>query len=168
MARILESIEVTATKEQVWDLLFNRFGEVNLFNPIIEGSHHTTGTPGEVGCERQCDLDAKNSIHEKIVSARGNDSFDIAIIKGGLPMMGEMKATFNLIKLSESRTKVEAQIQVSTKPQFMILLMKGMMKKMFKKMLIGLKYYMETGSIVTKENIKNIERWYYALPAKAA
>lgn len=168
MAQILESIEVTAAKEQVWDLLFNRFGEVNLFNPLIEGSHHTTGTPGEVGCERQCDLDAKNSIHEKIVAARGNDSFDIAIIKGGLPMMGEMKATFDLVRLSGNKTRVELNIKVSTNPKFMIFLMKGMMKKMFKKMLIGLKYYMETGNTVNKNNIKEVENWYKTLPLIAA
>ncbi len=52
-------VNVNASKVEVWDLLFNKFGEVNLFNPEIEGSHHTTGVKGEVGCERQCDINSK-------------------------------------------------------------------------------------------------------------
>ena len=72
--KVTIDIDVNTSKEQVWDLLFNRFGEVNNFNPLIEGSHHSQGAKGEVGCERVCDVDAKNSIHEKIVAARGNKS----------------------------------------------------------------------------------------------
>ena len=93
---VVVDIDVKASKEQAWDLLYNHFGEVNNFNPLIEGSHHSEGAKGEVGCERVCDLDAKNSIHEKIVAARDNESFDVDIIKGGLPMMDEAKATFDL------------------------------------------------------------------------
>lgn len=163
-------IEITTnnSKEQVWDLLFNRFGEVNVFNPIIEGSHHTTGTPGEVGCERQCDIDSKNSVHEKIVAARGNDSFDIDIIKGGLPMMKTMKGTFDLEAIDAERTLVQFTMRFNTKPAFMSLLMKGMMGKMLFKMLVGMKYHLETGNLVTKENIKEIMKDYKQLGNNAA
>lgn len=156
------TIDVTTntSKEQVWDLLFNRFGEVNVFNPLIEGSHHTIGTQGEVGCERQCDLDAKNSIHEKIVRARGNDSFDIEIIKGGLPMMKKMSGTFDLDAIGPSRTRVTFTMRFNTKPAFMAMFMKGMMRKMLLKMIVGMKYHLETGNLVTKENIKRIMKDY--------
>ena len=56
MKTIQKEIIVNASKPEVWDLLFNRFGEVNNFNPLIEGSHHAQGTKGEVGCERECQL----------------------------------------------------------------------------------------------------------------
>jgi len=161
-------IDTNTSKEDVWDLLFNRFGEVNVFNPIIEGSHHTTGAKGEVGCERQCDFNSRNSIHEKIVAARGNDSFDIDIIKGGLPMMDKMQGTFNLEKLSSDRTKVSFTMKFTTKPAFMGALMKGMMSKMLFKMLVGLKYHLETDNLVTKENIKSIMRDYKQLQSSEA
>jgi hypothetical protein len=156
-------IDVNASKEQVWDLLFNRFGEVNNFNPLIEGSQHSQGAKGEVGCERVCDLDAKNSIHEKIVAARGNESFDIDIIKGGLPMMDEAKATIDLKAISGSQTNVTFTMNFTSKPAFMAPLMKGMMAKMLKKMLVGLKYHLETDQLVTKSNINGIMKGYRKL-----
>ncbi|MBL4624271.1 MAG: SRPBCC family protein [Flavobacteriales bacterium] len=164
MKTVKLQISVNASKAESWDLLFNRFGEVNVFNPVIEGSHHTTGAPGEVGCERQCDIDSKTSIHEKIVAARGNESFDIEIIEGGLPLMDKMYATFSLSETAPNKTVVEFTMKFNTKPAFMAFLMKGMLAKMLYKMLIGLKYHLETGSLVTKENIGKIEKQYKQLP----
>lgn len=161
--KVTIDIDVNASKEQVWDLLFNRFGEVNNFNPLIEGSQHSQGAKGEVGCERVCDLDAKNSIHEKIVAARGNESFDIDIIKGGLPMMDEAKATIDLKAISGSQTNVTFTMNFTSKPAFMAPLMKGMMAKMLKKMLVGLKYHLETDKLVTKSNINGIMKGYRKL-----
>lgn len=161
-------ISTNTSKEKVWDLLFNRFGEVNAFNPIIEGSHHLSGAKGEVGCERQCDLDAKNTIKEKIVAARANDSFDIDIIEGGLPMMDEMKGTYDLQEISEHSTKVSFTMKFTTKPAFMATLMKGMMAGMLFKVLVGMKYHLETGKLVTKQNIKSIMKEYKSLQADEA
>lgn len=153
-------ILVNTSKEKTWDLLFNRFGEVNTFNPLIEGSHFTKGSNGEVGCERQCDLDSKNSIQEKIVAVRGDSSFDIEIIQGGLPMMDTIKATMDVKEILDNQTLVTTTIQFNTSPAFMGGILKGMMAKMFFKLLVGLKYYLETGEEVTKQNIKDIIKTY--------
>jgi len=161
-------INTNTSKDKVWDLLFNRFGEVNIFNPLIEGSHHTNGEQGEVGCERLCDIDAKNSVHEKIVAARGNDSFDIEVIKGGLPIMDKMKGTFDLDAVSANQTKVSLTMKFTTKPAFMGALMKGMMAKMLFKMLVGLKYHLETANLVTKANIGGIVQEYKRLQVNKA
>lgn len=156
-------LEVTSSKEEVWDLIFNRFGEVNVFNPLIEGSHHSSGQKGEVGVERVCNLDAKNSIREKITDARGNDSFDVDIIEGGLPMMDTMKATFDLTSIGANQTLISFTTRFNTKPRFMAIMMTGMMQKMLTKMLVGLKYHLETGDTVTKENISKIMKEYKRL-----
>jgi alpha-galactosidase len=110
-----------------------------------------------------CDLDAKNSIHEKIVAARGNESFDVDIIKGGLPMMDKAKATFDLKAINGSQTNVTFTMKFTSKPAFMAPLMKGMMAKMLKKMLVGLKYHLETDQLVTKGNINSIMKGYRKL-----
>jgi len=153
-------IIVNSHKAEAWDVLFNRFGEVNAFNPLIEGSHFTKGNRGELGCERQCDLNSKNSIHEKIVAVRGDSSFDIEIIQGGLPMMDKMKGTIDLKEIMPNQTLVAATIQFNTSPAFMGSFLKGMIAKMFFKLLVGLKFYLETDEEVTKENFKDIMKTY--------
>ena len=153
-------ITINSSKEKVWDIVFHKFGEDNAFNPLIEGSHLTQGSTGELGCERQCDLDSKNSIQEKIVAVRENQSFDIEIIQGGLPMMDTMKATLEVEKIHKDQTLVTAIINYNTSPAFMGGIIKGSMGKMFFKLLVGLKYYMETGEEVTKQNIRDIMKTY--------
>lgn len=156
-------VNINASKAEVWDMLFNKFGEVNLFNPEIEGSHHTKGTEGEIGCERQCDINSKTSVHERITAARGNDSFDVEIIKNDMPMMDEMIATWDLKDIGEGQTRALLTMGFNTKPAFMAAIMKGMMTKMINRMVIGLKYHLETGELVTKENIKDIMKSYNQL-----
>ncbi|MGI9533024.1 SRPBCC family protein [Lutimonas sp.] len=158
-------IAINSSKEEVWDILFHKFGEVNAFNPLIEGSHLTKGSEGALGCERQCDLDSKNSIQEKIVAVRDNSSFDIEIIQGGLPMMDKMKATLEAKELTKNRTLVTAIIHYNTSPAFMAGIIKGSMTKTFFKLLVGLKYYMETGEEVTKLKIGDIMKTYKSMDA---
>ncbi len=149
-------IHVSTSKDKTWDVIFNQFGEVNAFNPHIEGSHFTQGTQGELGCERQCDLDSKNSIQEKIIAVRGDSSFDIEIIQGGLPMMDKMNATFDVEEILANETLVTATINFNTSPAFMGGILKGTLSKMFFKLLVGLKYYLETGEEVSKQNMGDI------------
>ena len=153
-------IQINSSKAKVWDVLFNRFGEVNAFNPLIEGSHFTKGTKGELGCERQCDLDSKNSIQEKVVAVRGDNGFDIEIIEGGLPMMDSMKATLEVEEILVNQTLVTATINFNTSPSFMGGILKGTMAKMFFKLLVGLKFYLETDEEVTKQHIGDIMKTY--------
>ena len=156
MKTINHSITIYASKEATWDLLFNRFGDVNLFNPLIKGSQHTAGSKGEVGCERSCKLNDDTVVTEKITKASGNDSFTVSVIDGGMAMMGEMNADFELTIIDDNITQVDTHMHYSTKPGFLALFVKPMMKKMFFKVLIGLKYYLETDDDVTKENTKSI------------
>jgi len=166
--QVVIDIDINATKEKAWDVLFNRFGEINNYNPHIEGSHHTTGVQGEVGCERQCDMDAKNSVHERIVGVRGNNGYDVDIIEGNLPMMDEMKVSIDLETLSSDQTKVIFTVNFAAKPAIMAVLMKGMIAKMFKKLLVGLKYHLETDKLVTKSNINGIMKGFRKLEHREA
>ena len=51
----------------------------------------------------------------------------------------------------------------TAKPAFMAPIMKLMMPKMLKKMLVGLKYHLETDQLVTKSNIDSIMKGYRKL-----
>ena len=153
-------IDINKSKEVVWDMLFNRFGETILYNTLIVDSTATNDLQGEVGAERKCDLDAKNSVVEKIVARRESDGFDIDIIEGGMPMMEEMKANYDLYAINGNQTKVTLTMKFITKPAFLGLLMKGKMAKMLRKMLVGLKYHLETKQVVTKSTIENIMKGF--------
>lgn len=167
MREVQQSISIHASKEDVWDIVFNKFGHVNDFNPLIEGSQFLNGDNGFVGCERQCAIDSKTIVQERITRAEAGLNFDIEIFEGGLPMMDKMSARFDLVELSAKKTEVLFTMSYSTKPAFMGGLMKGKMGKFFMKLLIGLKYHLETGELVTKENIKEIERLYKSLDPAA-
>lgn len=156
-------ILVKTSKEEAWDLLFNRFGEVSVFNPLIDSSHYTQGPKCEVGTERKCQIDSKNYVHERISAARGTTGFDVDIIEGGLPMMDEMKASIDLEEMNNGLTKIKMKVHYSTKPALMASIMKGMMKKMIMKMMIGLKYHLETGKAVSKSTISAIVKEYNRL-----
>ncbi|MCE7995686.1 MAG: SRPBCC family protein [Roseivirga sp.] len=168
MREVQQSISIHASKEDVWDIVFNKFGHVNDFNPLIEGSHFLNGENGFVGCERQCAIDSKTMVQERITRAEAGLNFDIEIFEGGLPMMDKMTARFDLVELSSDKTEVLFTMSYSTKPAFMGGLMKGKMAKFFMKLLIGLKYHLETGELVSKQNIREIEKQFKSLEAGAS
>ena len=85
-----------------------------------------------------------------------------------MPMMDKMIATWDLKEDGDGQTRAQVTMHFNTKPAFMSGLMTGMMKKMMKGMLIGLKYYMETGNLVTKDNIKGITKNYKRLKGNEA
>lgn len=162
--RMLDTeITINASKEKVWDSLFTRFGDVHLYNPSLDGSHFIKGSKGEVGCERQCTLDSKTKIVERIVKAEELKKFTIDIYDGNMPMLDKMIVEIELVELTPKRTSVLLTANFSTKPAFMGTIMKGMMKAKLTDMLIGLKYYLETGKAVSKQTYKPISKKYQLL-----
>jgi len=163
LRKINSEVQINASKEKVWDALFTRFGETYLFNPNLEGSHHSGGGAGEVGCERVCQLDSRTSIKEKIVEADVLNSFKIEIVGGNMPFVNKMFAGFELESINPEKTKVKLNAAFNTKPGFMAFLMKSPFKSKLTDMLIGLKYYLETGKQVSKKTYKPIFKTYKKL-----
>jgi len=161
-------ITINASKETVWDTLFNRFGDVHLYNPSLDGSHYIKGGTGSVGCERQCDLDAKTKLIERISSAEELKRFTVEIIGGNMPMVKTMIIEIELLERSSNRTTVSIIGRYNTSPGFMGGLVKGMMRGKLTDMLIGLKYYLETGTPVTKQSYKPIAKTYRRLAPQQA
>jgi hypothetical protein len=162
------TVFVNASKQVVWDILFQRFGETYLYNPNIEGSHRTNGRQGEIGCERECSIDKKTNIKERIVKAEEFKSVTIDIIGGNMPMMKEMQVVMNMEPISANQTKVSITAYYTTKPSFMAGFVKGMFRRMLFEVLVGLKYYLETGTPVSKKTFKSISSGYRMLGEKQA
>ena len=74
--------------------------------------------------------------------------------------MDKMKATLEVQEIQQNRTMVTAIINYNTTPAFMGGIIKGNMAKMFFKLLLGLKYYLETGEEVSKNSIQDIMKTY--------
>jgi len=153
-------VTINSTKEKIWEIIFSRFGEVNLYNPGIDSSHYIKGNGGAVGCERHCQLDAKTEVRERIVSAETNKKMRIDIFDGNMPMMNKMLADMELVELDNHRVIVRLVAHYNTKPAFMGAFVKGMMKAKFTDVLIGLKYFAETGKKVSKQSYKPIKSAY--------
>ncbi|MCX6221398.1 MAG: SRPBCC family protein [Bacteroidia bacterium] len=163
-----EAVLVNASKQEVWNLLFNRFGETHLYNPNIEGSHDTNGKTGEIGCERECSIDKKTSIKERIVNAEEFKSITVHVIGGNMPMVKEMQVIMLIDSVSSSLTRVIINASYTTKPSFMASIVKGMFRKMLFGVLIGLKYHLETGNAVSKKSFKSISEKYSILQGSQA
>lgn len=152
------TVLIYASKEEVWDLLVNRFGEINIFNPMISGSHYVAGPLGLVGCERICQMPNGKHIRERITKISGHDCFEVDIIEGGLPMLSEMKATFQLKERNEELIEVRMTIKYVSRPRFLWFLIKSSLQNAIFKLLSGLKYNLETGNVIDAENIKEAVR----------
>lgn len=162
------SVVINASKDKVWDTVYTRFGETYLFNPNLEGSHFTSGSSGDVGCERQCNLDAKTFIRERIINVESLKSFTVDVVGGNMPMLKSLRVHFDLKSLSEQQTKVYVNAEFVAKPAFMGLLMKVPFRNRLTNMLIGLKYFLETGNKVSKDSFKKVHRKYQALELNQA
>jgi len=71
-----------------------------------------------------------------------------------------MAAIYELTALITDKTEVKMISMVSTSPSFMIYLMKGQLGKGLKQHLFGMKYYLETGKTVNKDNYSEVFKNY--------
>ena len=108
------TVEIATTEEKAWDLLFNRFGEVTKFNPLISHSFDYNEQAG-VGCERQCNFDpeGKKFVRERITE-KWENGFHIDIFYGGLPMIEKVEADVYIDKISENKTNVKFVMHYQT------------------------------------------------------
>lgn len=160
---------INVSKSKTWDVLFNRFGDVALHNPNLENSNFLNDSKtGGLDCERHCSLDAKTYVKEKITDIQGNDRFAFVVTDSNLPMVKEMKGDYQVIELAPDKTKVIFTMNIATSPSFMIYVMKGKMKKILQKSLIGMKYYLETGVTVQKDLFSIVFKTYQQMEASAS
>lgn len=161
--KISTSIIINANKVDIWHTLYHRFGDISIFNPNLTDSYLVSDGAIAIGSERRCDLNASTYIKETITAAKAQQSLSIKINDGNMPLLNEMDATVSLQAISENETKVTADAWYNTKPPFMASLMTIPFKKRFKDMLIGLKYYQETGIELSKKTYKPILKKYRSL-----
>ncbi len=152
---------IHASKEKTWEVLFVQYGDIHIHNPGMQSSHYMhKASNGELNCVRHCQFDDKLSLDEKITEVNENNSFTVIVTEHNLPFIKEMSATYELSSIGNKKTEVRMTSFVSFSPGFMKYLMKGQLGKALVKHLFGLKYYIETGKTVNKDNYSEIFKSY--------
>ena len=157
----IQTLEINASVEQVWDVLFNQYGDIHIHNPTMQSSNYMNNSvKGEINVVRHCQFNDKLFLDEKITDFNENESVTIEVIKHNLPMLKHLSATYELKSLGNNKTELRMVSKNSASPGFMIHLMKGQLKKSVGQHLFGMKYFIETGKTVDMKNYKEIYRSY--------
>lgn len=157
----IQTLEINASVEQVWDVLFNQYGDIHIHNPTMQSSNYINDSvKGDINVVRHCQFNDKLFLDEKITDFNENESVTIEVIKHNLPMLKHLSATYELKSLGSNKTELRMVSQNSTSLGFMIHLMKGQLKKSVGQHLFGMKYFIETGKTVDMQNYKKIYKKY--------
>ncbi|MDT0553934.1 SRPBCC family protein [Urechidicola vernalis] len=152
---------INTSIEKTWEVLFNQYGDIHVHNPTMPTSKYlNNATKGGLNCTRYVTFDDKLFLEETITEVDEHKSFKVEAYKHNLPFLKEMSAIYELTSLGADKTEVTMNSFVSTSPGFMIYLMKGQLGNGLKKHLFGLKYYLETGQVVDKDNYTDIFKNY--------
>lgn len=84
MSQFTESIEISASPEQVWDILAD-IGSICEWNPGVEHSEQTNPGDVGVGATRRCELGGKNYLNEEVVVFDSPRRLTIRITDTNLP-----------------------------------------------------------------------------------
>ncbi len=152
---------INVSLEKTWEVLFNQYGDIHIHNPEMPTSNYIGGaTAGALNCSRHCMFDEKLFVDEKITEVVENKSFKVEVFKHNLPFLKNMSAIYELSPLGVNKTEVKMISFNSTSPGFMIYLIKGQLGKGLKKHLFGMKYYLETGKALNKNNYAKVLKNY--------
>ena len=161
MKRAEFKIVINASKEKTWEVLFNQYGDIYLHNPNMQSSKYMhNAIKGELNCVRYCKFNDKLFLEGKITEVNENNSFNLLVTEHNLPFVKELSATYVLSSIGNEMTEVKMTSSISTSPGFIVYLMKGQMGKTLIKHLFGLKYYIETGKAINKDNYSEIFKSY--------
>lgn len=158
----MKSIEVTqvlnATKEKVWNALFNDYGDIHLHNPGIIKSHNLNdATKGALGCSRHCEFEGGMFIDEEITEVNENENFTVKVTNSSYPpAIKEWFSIYQINALGDDKTEVKMTLNILTDPEEMAEGMVEQMKEPLGFYLLGLGYHLETGTAVTMENFPSI------------
>jgi len=158
--------DINLSVDKIWKVVGEDYGAIANSHPKLVASEYNEGTlhAGE-GAERVCYYNEKKTkyIKEKQVNYDPeNYSFEVQIFhSAGLPLDEDLsKAQYKLVALTDSTCRLEFTMTYRTKPAFMGALVKGKFKKTIADYAIAVEHHAKTGTIINKENFKEIKKQY--------
>jgi len=160
LKNIHHEIQINATSEQVWQTLL-RYGDVATFHAGVQTSHKEEGSNNEasLGCERVChivDLGLKILLKERIIEFVERKSYRYEVYEWKNFPVQKLYFGFAILGTSQGSTTLALDIDYKARPAFLTPLMAGKMKRLTQNVLLGYKYFTETGEIrVPIKDLKN-------------
>lgn len=162
---ITTEISIKAPLEKSWEALYTHFGDVSLFNPNLSESHLIRSTFDAIGSERECRIDKRTFFQERIIRVDPMKNFTIEVTGGNLPLVKNMQTDIMFYRPAPGYTFVTILTRLTIRPAILNFLMKGIYKRKLTDMLIGLKYYLETGIEISNSSYRMVFQNYLLLEA---
>lgn len=159
MPDLTRAILVNAPIEKVWAVLAN-IGAVQDYSPSVVKSYFTSDIKEGVDASRHCDLLPKGTVEERIVDWHEGKQYSIEIYEGTeIPYTGVAHFALErdgvgtrVIEVMDYKPTNELPIDLKRKS------IEGLVGKIVEGNLVGLKHFVETGEIVTREVFRRIKK----------
>ncbi|NQZ22969.1 MAG: SRPBCC family protein [Colwellia sp.] len=154
------TIKVNAPAEKIWQILED-FSSVEKFATTIKSSPIVNDINSGLGAKRLCTFNDGSSLVEEIIEYQEGQGYKMVLSEYSLPlksMHAEMKVT--AIDENTSEIYMAANFVVKAGPLGWLmgqLIMRPVMKAVFKKLMTGLAYYCVTGKPVAEKLPSNEE-----------
>jgi len=154
------TIKVNVPAEKIWQILED-FSSVEKFATTIKSSPIIDEISSGLGAKRLCTFNDGSSLVEEIIEYQEGQGFKMVLSEYSLPlksMFAEMKVT--AIDEKSSEIYMAADFVVKAGPLGWLmgqLIMRPVMKGVFKKLMTGLAYHSVTGKAVTEKLPPNEE-----------
>lgn len=156
------AIEVNVDPAKAWEILAD-FGLICHGHPAVDTSRVTSAQREGVGATRHCDFNIMGaSAEERVVE--WNPGRNVKIVVYELKKMpGIATTTMDLaLEPKGGKTMLTATMSYTMKNPFFdvmnVLMMRGMNSKLVDGIVAGHKKYMETGEVVTKKTVLELDK----------
>ncbi len=157
MPNVTKEIQIKAPIEKAWAVLAN-IGAVQDYSPGVVKSYYTSEIREGVDASRHCDLLPTGTVEERIVDWRDGEQYSIEIYESTeVPYTGVAHFSLNRDVVGT----LVAQIMDYKPTDYLPNALEGksmeeLVGKVIEGNLLGLKHFIETGEVVTREVFKRI------------
>ena len=142
----------------IWQTL-DKFGDVYTYHPHVKHSENINKIPTGSGAERTCHFEDGNKIKERIITYNKGNQYEVEIYDSGSFPLAKAIARLKVMAITDNSSDVE--FSMSFQPKFGPLgwiiaqmMMKNQFKKILGNVLEGLDRNLQTGQVITRENLK--------------
>ena len=147
---------IHAPQAVVWEKLAD-FGNVSIFNPMVEHSTLLGNQQCSLGATRSCTFYDGKSVEEKITDWQEGRSLTIAITRGDMPVKtANIRMSLHDAANNNTWVRIDGEFEMKSGIADAIigpLMMKPMMKKMLGDVLKGLDAHCQTGKQIGKSGV---------------
>jgi len=159
MTKVTKEIWIEAPTDKVWRVLAD-IGAIQDYSPNVAKSHATSEATAGEGASRHCDLLPMGTVEERIVEWQEGQQYTIDIYASkNVPFNG---VAHFAVKPNGSGTIVTQTMEFTMKGGVVGALAGRPMEKQIGRViegnLLGLKHYVETGEVVTRDVYKRLRK----------